>query len=251
MRRILLVAAAVGFSSSFTLAADLPARAVYKAPVAAPVVYTWTGCYIGGNLGYGWQKNDSWDPSADVSAGSDTGKGVIGGGQVGCDYQFSSKWVIGIQGMFDWARVNGGHTNPFPGNQNDVFGFKSSWFGTLTGRIGYAVMPQTLLYLKGGAAWVHVERTDVDPTYPYSGTASATRPGWTIGAGGAYSMNPHWSVFVEYNYIDIGSHNITVQYTCGGAPCAPAPWFPYTFKDTQNLQTISLGVNYKFDVARY
>src|SRR5262249_2398077 len=157
-----------GLSASFALAADLPARPVYKAPVAPPIVYTWTGCYIGGNVGYGWQRNKSWDPSAEVSAGSETAKGVVGGGQIGCDYQFSGNWVIGIQGMFDGADVHGTHPNPT--QTQDIFGFKTSWFGTLTGRLGYAVTPQTLLYVKGGAAWVHVKHTDDDPTYPYSGS---------------------------------------------------------------------------------
>ena len=53
MRRILLATAAVAFSSSFTLAADMAAP-VYKAPPAVvATVFNWTGLYVGGDIGYG------------------------------------------------------------------------------------------------------------------------------------------------------------------------------------------------------
>jgi len=65
------------------------------------------GCYIGGNIGYGWGRETVSIPNlgettglselASVSLPSVTGdtKGVLGGGQVGCNYQFAPNWVIG------------------------------------------------------------------------------------------------------------------------------------------------------------
>jgi outer membrane immunogenic protein len=47
-------------------------------------------------------------PPVDYS--SSKGTGFIGGGQIGCDYQFTSNWVIGIQGGVDFGNINS--TNP-------------------------------------------------------------------------------------------------------------------------------------------
>src|SRR5262249_10461924 len=44
-------------------AADMP----LKAPAVAPVIYNWTGCYIGANGGFKWGR---FNESADTKAGS-------------------------------------------------------------------------------------------------------------------------------------------------------------------------------------
>ena len=53
MKRILLTTVALAaLGSASALAADLPQRPAYKAPMMAPApMVTWTGCYIGGNIG--------------------------------------------------------------------------------------------------------------------------------------------------------------------------------------------------------
>jgi outer membrane immunogenic protein len=219
--------------------------------------YTWTGCYIGGNIGYGWQKATSTDVEPGtpppLDAGSDAGTGVVGGGQVGCDYQFATNWVVGIQGMFDWAGVAGSHIVPFSygGDNTETFTTKTDWVGTLTARIGYIVIPQALLYFKGGAAWVKSKYSDTDPSgtiyVPYSGQASAIRTGWTIGGGVEYLLKPDWSVFVEYNYIDLGDKSLGFAYDCG-AGCGFNN--PYHYSEKQNLQTILIGLNYRFDWSK-
>jgi hypothetical protein len=93
----LLVAIAVGAVLGIgpALAADLPAAVYTKAPAAIPVT-GWTGCYLGGNIGAGWQRTAVTDAEPGtpppLDAGADTGTGVAGGGQLGCDYQFASSW---------------------------------------------------------------------------------------------------------------------------------------------------------------
>ncbi len=255
--------ALVAIGAAPASAADLPARTYTKAPPIAPVVTSWTGCYVGGNIGYGWQRNSTTDvdPSSiglfsDV--GRDTGSGIAGGGQVGCDYQFAGNWVIGIQGMFDGADVKGSHVAPFAysGDNTESHSTKADWFGTLTARLGYAVTPDTLFYVKGGGAWVHENFTDVDPTavdpFPaYSGQAAGTRAGWTVGGGGEYKFNMNWSVFAEYNYIGLGSKTTGYSYSCGAACFFPNP---YLYSDKNNFQTVLVGLNYRFGgplLARY
>ena len=46
--------------------------------------------------------------------GPNTGSGFIGGGQIGCDYQFASNWVIGIQGKAEFGNINSSNrSQPF------------------------------------------------------------------------------------------------------------------------------------------
>lgn len=250
MRSKLLAAAiAASVVGAGALAADLP---TYKAPsvyVAPPPVWSWTGCHVGANIGYGWQANRAYDPQYSASAGSDTGDGLVGGGQVGCDYQ-QGAWVFGIQGMLDGASIKGSHIYPPPnGDPGETLGFDTSWFATETARIGYVLTPQALAYFRGGLAEAGIRYTDVDPQVsavsPYWGSASGTRTGWTIGGGAEYSFARNWSVFVEYDYMGFGSQNATLAYTAPN----PANAAPYTYRETQNLQTVLGGLNFKFDWA--
>src|ERR1700730_10874644 len=99
------VAASVGMPA---FAADLPAAApVYKAqPMVAPV--TWTGLYIGGNVGYSAGSSSisnattATPPPTTVLSG--TGDmavtGAVGGVQLGYNWQLSPVWLFGIEGDF-------------------------------------------------------------------------------------------------------------------------------------------------------
>ena len=94
----------------------------------------WTGCYVGANIGAGWQKNRPLDPLLPIDLGNVTDTGVVGGGQIGCDYQFAgSGFVVGFQGMFDGAGINGNSFLPFAyaGDTTMSYAFKTDWFGTL------------------------------------------------------------------------------------------------------------------------
>ena len=119
---------------------------------------------------------------------------VRGIAQVGCDYQFANNWVVGVRGMLDWTDVNSSHRYLSDGSSADeTLGIKTRWVDTLTGRIGYTVWPQTLLYFQGGGAWARIDYSDVDPSVPYVGQANTTRSGWTVGGGFEYAFLPNWS----------------------------------------------------------
>ena len=66
-----------------------------------PPVFSWTGFYIGGNLGGAWARGSVNDSLFGLSASSDR-SGFIGGGQVGVNYQFSNI-VLGAEWDFDWT----------------------------------------------------------------------------------------------------------------------------------------------------
>src|SRR5262245_52597844 len=167
---IALVAAALSIGiGQAAFAADLPPRpAPPPPPVKAPVViplYSWTGCYIGGNGGGAWVSKDYSLTGAAVAGfggiafpgvdfgGHDASSG-IGGVQLGCNYQFAGGFVIGIQGDYGWMKAEGSHADPFVGLTSLTSTTKS--LASVTGRIGYG-WNRFLGYVKGGGAW---ERDD-------------------------------------------------------------------------------------------
>src|ERR1700682_2127693 len=97
--------AAAAFCGAPAIAADMPV----KVPPMAPAAYDpWTGCYVGANIGGAWANTTFTEgtPSFFNAAGTQEHprpSGFVGGGQIGCDRQFASNWVIGLQGMWDWA----------------------------------------------------------------------------------------------------------------------------------------------------
>jgi outer membrane immunogenic protein len=246
MRKVLLtlVAAAIGLAASQASAADLPQRPVYKAPVMVAPPPTWTGCYLGGNIGGAFGDASASGPGGSVSG---NGSGFAGGGQIGCDYQFAgSGWVIGFRNMFDATSNNRDGTltvTTAAGTATGTVNFHNRWFDTLTGRLGYAATPDWLLYFQGGAVWSRVE-ADLTLTTPAGVTASSasdTKTGWTIGGGAEWMFAPHWSAFLEGNYMDFGSRDrvvVTPALTACAAGCA--------FSTKATAATVLVGVNYRF-----
>ena len=105
-RRSLAVLVGIAFgglaANQMALAADLPRKApAYVAPQPPP--FTWTGFYGGIHAGYGWS-NSTADvvvvPAVafDPASLNQNGKGVIGGGQIGYNWQFAPNFVIGVEG---------------------------------------------------------------------------------------------------------------------------------------------------------
>ena len=233
MKRILLATVAMtALGSATVLAADLPQRPAYKAaPVMMAPPPTWTGCYIGGNVGAGGSHtpvNDEIDgsPIASLSATA-----VVGGSQIGCDYQFAGNWVMGVQGMFDGSALKADTTAPLlaPATLHGSI----PWFATATARLGYVVVPNLLVYAKGGGAWTHT-----DASLLVSGavvdTGSFDQSGWTAGGGAEWMFAPNWSVFAEYDYLGFTDKTVTLA---SGANIGTVH---------QNVQVGLIGVNFRF-----
>ncbi len=231
-----LAAAGFGFSSS--QAADIP-KPVYKA-APAPVHQTyWTGCYVGGNIGYGWAPT-SWNLPGGAELASHKPDGVIGGGQIGCDYEMN-RLVVGVQGMFNASAMKADSNNLI--NPVLLDSARMPWMASLTGRIGITGSP-IVYYAKGGAAWVRSEYQEccvaVAPppiiVIP-DGISKSTRMGWTVGGGVEYIFVQNWSVFVEYNYIRL---NDSVDFTGING------WGNFAYDINQDLHSVLLGINYRF-----
>jgi len=198
-------------SGHLATAGDLEKPVIYvpQAPAAAPFM-TWTGCYLGGNVGGASARSQIAQP--DGSSASSTVNGIAGGGQVGCDYEAGSL-VFGIEGMFDESAIAGNT------KAGAVTYFANPFLTTATGRIGYRMQPAILAYAKFGGAWTH-----------------GVGAGWTGGGGFEWKFLPNWSILVEYNFLDFGSKDM--------APTLANP-LPASVK--ANVQTLLFGINYRFD----
>jgi len=174
------------------MAADLP----MKAPPAPAPVYNWTGCYFGGGGGYGMWNQDitSLETISPVFAASVTttggGRGGVGTVQVGCDYQFSgSNWVIGAFANGDVGGING--TVSIPGF-DVVTREHQKWSWAVGGRLGYAVMPNFLVYVSGGYTEAHFNASEVAEAFDGDPLGfhvpSHTYTGWFIGTGYEYGL---------------------------------------------------------------
>src|SRR5262245_22432747 len=229
-----LAVAALGAAPASAADQRMPTKAP---PLAAPApVVTWTGCYIGVNVGGGFASEKYRDPLAappDDFLGKHDANGVVGGGQIGCDYQFGA-WLIGAQGMFDGADLTGDHL--FDG---DVFHTRIPWFATATGRIGWLPDPSFLLYVKGGGAWKRQEETIIDAGI-LEAAATKTRSGYVAGGGFEWRFWPNWSFFAEYNYLGFNnSSNLTFAAFEAGA-------LPFPLEVKEHVSVVVAGVNWRF-----
>ena len=190
------------------MAADMPAKApmLMKAP---PPSFSWTGCYIGVGGGYGMWNQETFhetDPGLIADEGTTTtggGRGWFGTGQVGCDYQIASSWVIGAFGDWDWGSLRG--TPHF--NDGFVGDEKNSWTWGAGGRIGYVMAPQFLTYVAGGYTQAHFDQVNLGRTRLPGSTLSPSSPentyhGWFLATGYEYGLSFLPGLFwkTEYRY---------------------------------------------------
>ncbi|MBV8837065.1 MAG: porin family protein [Alphaproteobacteria bacterium] len=245
------VVAAVGLlalSVSSASAADLGPRMVTKAPPMYPVVYNWTGFYVGLNGGGGWARK-AWDlQSATTLAflpeSSHTLSGGVVGGQIGYRWQLSPSWVVGLEAQGDWARLTGSGVSAIPGLVDNS---QVNAFGLFTGQVGYA-FNNWLLYTKGGAAVVGDKYWHNNLAGFTVDTTTETRWGGVVGAGIEYGFLPNWSVALEYDHLFMGTRTLGFTNVNGA--------IGNTDRIKQDVDLLTARVNYRFDwggpvVARY
>src|SRR4029077_12998576 len=238
IRYILLTGAFALATGGPLLAADLPPPVSYGPAAVVLYNWTWTGFYIGGNLGAGWSQGSLSDTAGNTFTPSSS-PSFLGGGQVGYNYQFWG-WggpVAGVEADFEWA---GNHNN----NSNAAAGVpvtnNNRWLTTLTGRLGYA-WNRMLVYGKGGGAWVGAS----DPTITNVAMGTSTTPstsnsnfGWTLGAGVEWAFWNNWSARLEYDYIGVHSPLFTVPAP-GSAGLPAGDQFTSHNRDVQMVNWVS------------
>jgi outer membrane immunogenic protein len=252
MRRLAFALALSIGAGTAALAADLPppppaprAPATYV-PVVPP--YNWTGFYVGGNLGVGWNGGGSLsDTFGSTFTTPANNARFLGGGQVGVNYEFWGGVVVGAEAMFDWVpNTNNTITvtgaGPAAGSSAAVT-INNRWLTTATGKLGYA-WDRVLFYGKAGGAWVGSSSPGIAVTtggVPVAGgfgSNSNSNLGWTAGLGVEWAFWGTWSARAEWDYIGLQNQSFTVA----GGPFAT----DVVSVNNRNINLFTAGVNYKF-----
>jgi outer membrane immunogenic protein len=202
MRKILV---AIALIPSVTFCGVVRAADLQIPPAtSAASVWTWSGFYIGGDVGGKWMDNP-WtatslrDPPGPLLGGVQLpidgtsprnydGQSARLGGYLGYNWQFSPLWVVGVEADAAWADSRNSAQGGFPGCSPSgalgcVAGFTYGlggpfggdntrvdmrWDASMRGRLGFLVTPDLMLYGTSGVAWQNIEVTGNCGPWPTS-----------------------------------------------------------------------------------
>jgi outer membrane immunogenic protein len=240
LRKLLLSSAAATAMLGSAMAADLPSRKAPPVAFVPPPVFTWTGFYIGGHVGYGWEnvRERGFVTGVPFYDFRYNAQGVVGGGHVGFNWQVN-QFVFGMEGDVDGNGIRRTVSNPFffPFPTN-VTTYRAGVGGSIRGRIGVA-FDRALFYATGGVAFQDFRITN---GYGFGlgidGVYNTTRAGYTVGGGIEYAFTNNWLVRVEYRYSDYGTFN-------NASTIAPGLFYRERIRDNRVVG----GLSYKFDWA--
>jgi outer membrane immunogenic protein len=264
------------FAAGPALGADM------SVPRGAPwVAPSWTGCYVGVNLGgVTGSDKDRWTnitetPAGAGGAGTTTGfavgaaavlpaaadatlngSGFSGGGQFGCSVQGGS-WVWGAEADIQYTGLegdraatslgdtNGGPATIVPGQISESF--SSRWLSTIRGRLGYAMGP-VLFYGTGGVAIADVHYAD-QVCFPTAGipgcnaaSSNVTPVGFAVGGGIEWEFAPMWSVKAEYLFVDLGTSSFDSTFV--STQTFSSATITHNHHLTENLGRVGLNVRF-------
>ena len=243
MKRLRLLATAavamLGISDA-ALAADMPVKAPMPPP---PPPFSWTGFYIGGNVGVAWGERNVTDVTG-LTFSHRTDSALIGGGQVGFNYQMGTL-VLGVEGDFDWAGSNN-RNDPGVAVLNSILrvDLRDRTVATLAARFGFAA-ERWLFYGKAGGGWVGVSNFTITNLTPPGGAItignSRNNSGFLVGAGFEFAVANNWTLKAEYDYVGLSSRTFVVPV---GAPALVGDVFT---NRSHNIQEFKVGFNYLFN----
>ncbi len=250
MLRLVVLCAA----SAIALASAANAADMYRAPESAGSFKdayvpadSWTGFYLGLNGGYGWSATDGkfaypgLAPSCNgrCTAGYAPFSGLnpdggFGGGQIGYNWQGAvghPSLVLGVEADILGADIGAKAVD----SEGTIEQTKLEWFGTVRGRLGYA-MDRSLIYFTGGFAYGGLRNSTDSGTFKFDSVAA----GYVLGGGLEYKLDPAWSLKAEYQYINLGKNEPT--YSTGAT-------LSFWKANDDAFNTARLGLNYHFGVA--
>jgi outer membrane immunogenic protein len=228
---LLAMIASAGLTASGQ-AADMPV----KVPPAITAVPNWTGFYIGVNAGGASAdfKRDYFLPGRVLDIGHDGQSGFVGG-RIGYNYQLPSRFVLGIEAEFNAGKISGSRVCP-----NTALRCSSSidWFGSVTGRLGYAV-DRVLLFADGGVAF-GTRKYRVSGPCAFSlncGPLDDDSVGWAAGGGIEFAVTPSVILSVEYKHYDFPTKSAGFAVLDAG---------PLGVEVSTKVDTVRGGLAYKF-----
>jgi outer membrane immunogenic protein len=267
---------------------------------AMPMATSWTGAYIGGATGVRANRTTAAVGSAVITRPGDPPVNVIAGCEcfldsamnttsarfspyIGYNYQFSPKWLIGIEGDFGWANqkstlsglLEPGAVLSSGGGMNDSYSVAMKWDASLRLRLGFIVSPSLMIYGTAGPAVTSLEEnSQCDTSAKYSAPTplfstpkigmcapglmtpvnisnSSIRPGFTIGGGGEAKLWDHWVLRAEYRYYDFGTAKFNDSRSCNGFFTLRDPVFGSTGAGCHENDAVQTAVRARTNTAMF
>jgi outer membrane immunogenic protein len=275
----IVVTAIATLTGAPALAADM---AVKAPPPSLLPVYSWTGFYVGANLGGGWGSQSVGytpnDPETlflfqyggappPVSINS---SGVLGGIQAGYNRQVNSRWLVGIEADLNGSGIKGSastsgvfapyYTAPF----NAPVQSGIDWFSTVRARVGYLPTSNLLAYATAGFALGRVTQSgswNTNTGFSFggnvytincfgnpvclAGSSSGIATGWTAGVGLEYALRQNWTLRAEYLYVSLGGRGSVTETVLGPTPGALPSSLNANFGNI-NFNVARVGLSYEF-----
>ncbi len=197
------------------------------APVVVAPVFTWTGGYFGGQVGYGWGKSEFED------LGRVKPDGFLGGFYAGYNFDTGSNVVLGVDGDITYNNLKDS-ASASDGFLEAGVESKLRWSGAIRARLGVAA-DRFLPYVAGGVAFGDIKTSGyiTDGVDTLSASQSKTRTGWTVGGGFDYAATDNVIMRLEYRYTDFGKKDIDFGVNAG-------------LENKFKTHDVRLGVAYKF-----
>ena len=240
---------------------------------AACCAFSWSGFYLGVNAGGGWNDGRSVDLFANSTTPVNLGdsvtqsRGTIGkfaddgfgfvGGQIGYNHQAGSL-VFGVEADIQAANLHDQINNVRFSNPNGTFPIDGTarydldYFGTVRGRIGVA-FHHMLVYATGGWAYgridynVHAFEVGGGLLFESRLRSNNIESGYVVGGGVEYALGSHFSLKLEYQYINLGHLNVSAPVIRIVAPgIGTQTDIAHLGAIDSDFHTIRLGLNYKF-----
>jgi high affinity Mn2+ porin len=220
------------FNIGGAMAADAPRVAIKPANISSQ--YDWTGLYAGSHVGYGrGNASTTLSNPAPVPASNSFGS-LFGGVQIGYNYLFSSRLLLGIEADISFPNyLAADDTAAWRTTSAIDVAHQIDYIGTLRGRLGYA-SDRWLIFGTGGFAWTQARFLQTSGAANDQDKVLRTLAGWAIGAGAEAAIAPLWTARVEYLYSQFGSGTAT---------------FPSgtRYESQFDLHTVRLALNRKLD----
>jgi outer membrane immunogenic protein len=242
-------AAALALAAVPALAQDAPA--------------TWTGPYVGLNLGYGGGSfKYPYSGTTDIAGTNPVAgqarqdsSGVLGGVTAGYNYEMSNGVLVGLEADIDASDI-GGKTQVYGADNSAAaaadIASRIDYLGTARVRVGKAMFGNRFVpYVTGGFAYGGVRS---DANYACSsctGYTSASfdspnhlQTGWTVGGGAEYALTRHLSMKAEYLYVDLRDRNLDY----GGGQFSGPGFTTYNTNigEKADANIVRVGLNWRF-----
>jgi outer membrane immunogenic protein len=282
MKKIVLAALMVVAGAVSAFAADLPVKAP---PPPAPT--SWSGFYIGGFGGWGWNGRNDWQCVTSTAFGEVLGEpcqefpdgialnhsqsalsGGVAGGQIGYDWRWD-RVVLGVQADGMWANIHGSSGNPlntrdgrcgFNGAEDQTVECRTNItaMADLTARAGYLFWENTLIYGKAGINWSSIDfqvfndvafsGTCADPALSHAGY-NTNRVGRVSPTVGVGIEQRFWSgLSVFAEYDFVANGGSYTNLNTGGTGLGTGCTADFTSTTTiRDTNIVKAGINWTFD----